>query len=176
MSHPQEPRTRSTSTNRDKRRDLKLFSLTSQFITDHRPERRMHDCWGRYISRMHVITTTTVIRFTGTHGPDHRQVIHDLGRLRHVLTDLQITLGADRLEFSPILRFGFQVPNIDRRRTPAHPHQDTRLLTSLQIRSVGFDMRDEIQGRNRRCGGRHVSEKMSSRHAGWCDKIHGLAP
>ena len=73
---------------------------------------------------VHVVAPATVVRFAGRHAADNRQMMHLLRGQRHVLADLHVAGCGDRLERSTGGSTRFQIPNVDRGRTTAHPQQD----------------------------------------------------
>ena len=116
------------------------------------------------VRRVHVVAAAAVVRFPRAHGANDREFVHDLRGQWHVLGNLQIPSGADRLELPAVLRALFQIPDVNRRRAAAHPHQDAGFLLLLHFGRMGLHVADEVHGGNGRRGSCHVTHKMPAGH------------
>ena len=86
--------------------------------------------------------------------------------MRHVLADLHVAGGGDRLELAAGRRAGLHVPDIDRAGSATHVQQDRRLVTPLQVLGVGGQGVGEVHRRQgQRRGSGQMLEKMTASHA-----------
>ena len=160
------------SIHRHEGRDLQSRPLRAQLVADHAAKRRVHHGGIGDERGVHVVATPTVIRLASAHRADHAQLVHLHRRLGHMLADLQVALGLDRLELAAVLRTGLQVPDVDRGRTSAHPHQDAGLLGLLDVLGMSPDIGNELHSRHGRRGRGHVLHEVPSAHALGCGKMH----
>ena len=121
------------------------------------------------IPGVHVVTTPVVVGFAGAHRSDNRHVMHLLGHQRHVLGNLNVSRGADRLEWSAVVRTWLEIPDIHRRWATTHPQQDTGFAVLLE--RVGMDSermpKRQRTAEHRACAG-HVRHEMTTGHPVGC--------
>ena len=105
-----------------------------QLLAKHRAQRGSHERWARLVSPVQQIDGGVVVLEVGLHRAHHRELVHDLGTIRHQLTDVIAgQRGGDAFERPTGDSAGLGIPALELAGPTAEPKQDTAFLFALGL-------------------------------------------